>query len=45
MSNWDVLMDSFSNGLIPGSEYMWIIIIVISATAAFLVGRRTVRKF
>lgn len=39
--NWDAIMDFFSGG-IPGSEYIWVPIIVGVSLAALLIARRMV---
>lgn len=43
--NWDAAVDFCAGGLIPGSEYLWMAAIIISAVAAMIVSRWMVSKF
>lgn len=52
MSNWDTFVDYFTGqipemgvpGGIPGSEYLWMIVIVAVSIFGFIVARRMVSK-
>lgn len=43
MTNWDILVNYFSNG-IPGSEYLWIAVIVAFSVFGYVVARKMVSK-
>lgn len=43
MSNWETLVDYFANG-IPGSEYLWIVVIIAFSVFGFIVARKMVSK-
>lgn len=43
MSNWDTLVGYFSAG-IPGSEYLWAVVIVAFTVFGFYVARKMVYK-
>ncbi len=44
MSNWDVYMDYFENGIIPGSEYLWIVVVLGISIYALWKSRKIVSK-
>ncbi len=41
--NWQALTDYFSGG-IPGSEYLWIVVIVAFSVFGFYIARKMVSK-
>lgn len=43
MSSWDICVDFFSNGIIPYSEYVWMITIVVVSAIGFVAARKMVR--
>ncbi|MFA6642541.1 MAG: hypothetical protein WCQ63_04755 [Methanomethylophilus sp.] len=42
-ANWDALVAYFANG-VPGSEYLWAIVIIAVSVAGFIVARKMVSK-
>jgi len=42
-ANWDALVEYFSAG-IPGSEYLWAIVIVAFSVVGFYIARKMVYK-
>jgi peptidoglycan/LPS O-acetylase OafA/YrhL len=43
MSNWDIMIGYFSGG-IPGSEYLWIGVILFFTAVGFVLARKMVSK-
>lgn len=44
MSNWDVWVDYFANGLIPESKYLWIAVIIGISVYALYKSRKIVSE-
>ena len=44
MSTWDFCVNFFSSGVVPGSQYAWIITICAVAAIGFVVARKMVSK-
>jgi hypothetical protein len=44
MDNWEAVVD-YCQGIIPGSEYLWMITIIVTGILGMLVSRWMVSKF
>lgn len=43
--NWAAAVDFCANGIIPGSEYLWMVVIAVTSVAGMIVSRWMVSKF
>jgi hypothetical protein len=43
-NNWEIAVD-YCQGIIPGSEYLWMITILVTSVIGMLVSRWMVSKF
>ncbi len=43
-NNWETAVE-YCNGIIPGSEYLWMITIVVTSILGMIVSRWMVSKF
>lgn len=44
MSNWEIMLDYFTDGLIPYSEYLWMVAILGVSIYALLKARKMVSE-
>jgi len=44
IDNWDAMLDYFSEGVIPHSEYMWIVVIIGLGIYALWKSRKMVSE-
>jgi len=44
MSSWEIVVDFFSNGIIPKSEYVYMAVIIVTCVVALWKARRMVSE-
>ncbi len=45
MTDWDIYLDYFSNGIIPHSEYVWVVVAFGLCAYALYKARKMVSEF